>query len=260
MPWSASRRAGVAQARREEADVVVERVGVGQRAELLACGSGARRSPCDPPPRRPPRAATGGAARGRVERRVDVDQVEGAIGQAREHVEVVAVDEQVVAERHARRRSEAATSCTRMTLGYARMWQGGPVARSGGACASPARGDGAPHAARGGARRRPRSPRRPRRARRARWAPAWSAAWPRPSRSPTARPARGLRARRRARPQPRALRQEPGGVVAPAAAHRALAADRRPRRQRATGSTPTCSRRSSCSRAPGAPTRARPTT
>ena len=54
-----------------------------------------------------------------------------------------------------------------------------------GARASPDSGDGAPHPARGGARRRPRSPRRARRTRRAHWARASSAGWPRPSPSPT---------------------------------------------------------------------------
>ena len=41
--------------------------------------------------------------------------------------------------------------------------------------------------------------------------------------------------------------------MASAAAHRALAADRRPRRDARTASTPTCSRRSSCSRSAGRP-------
>ena len=70
-------------------------------------------------------------------------------------------------------------------------------------------------------------------ARRARWAPSVvggvAAAQPF-TYVPAA--ARRLRARRRARPQPRALRQEPGRRRGLGPAHRALAADRRPRRPR----------------------------
>jgi hypothetical protein len=95
---------GPDEPRREEADVVVERVGVGQRADLLRPDSGARESVAiavvvghDA------QRATALLAPG-VERRVDVDDVEGAVGQAREDVEVVAVDEQVVGQDDGRRK------------------------------------------------------------------------------------------------------------------------------------------------------------
>ena len=74
-----------------------------------------------------------------------------------------------------------------------------------------------------------------------------------PARSPTTPRSAPPTSARGGGPQPRALRQEPGGVVASAAAHGALAAAGRPRRAAPPASTPTRSRRSSCSRAPGAP-------
>ena len=135
------------------------------------------------------------------------------------------------------------------------MWQGGPVDAHG-ACASPARGDGAPHRCSG----RPSS------------SPSTAAASeerPQSALGPsvvggvaTAQPFTYVPAQRAAyeraprRPQPRALRQEPGGVVALGRSARRAGGRSSTASPRATGSTPTCSRRSSCSRAPGAPTRA----
>jgi hypothetical protein len=94
---------GVGQARGEEGDVVVERVGVGERAELVGAVAAAREAGAvavdvgDDLQRAPPLHAPG------VERRIDVDDVEGVVGQAREDGEVVAVDEEVVVERDAGR-------------------------------------------------------------------------------------------------------------------------------------------------------------
>ena len=104
MPWSASRRRAWRRRGREEADVVLERVGVGQRADLLRAVAPPREAGAiavlvGHHAQRPAALLAPG-----VERRVDVDDVEGAVGQAREDVEVVAVDEQVVVERDPRRK------------------------------------------------------------------------------------------------------------------------------------------------------------
>ena len=107
------------------------------------------------------------------------------------------------------------------------MWQGEAVARSDGPRASPARGDGAPHAARGGARRVALdSPRRRGSDPQSALGPARaSAAWPRPSRSPTCRAQRAAYERGAALGLSHVLyAKSPGGVVASAPAHGALAA------------------------------------
>ena len=203
---------GVAQARCEEADVVLEGVGIGQRPHLLRAvapprEAGAIARLVGHRAQRPAALIVPG-----VERRVDVDDVEGAVGQAREDVEVVAVDEQVVVQRHARRKFGGSDElhahdvmdtpgCGRvgpvgarrcMRVAGLRRWRSSPC--SGRRSSSPST-----------ARRRPRA------ARRARWARASSAAWPRRkpfNYVPAQRAA--YEQRRRARPQPRALRQEPG--------------------------------------------------
>ena len=250
----------MAQARGEKADVVLERVGIGQRAELLRAVA----APGEPRAipllvghhaQRPAALLAPG-----VERRVDVDHVEGAIGQPREDVEVVAVDEQVLAERHPRRKvggsDELHAHDVMDTPGCGRVspWHAPRCMRVAGSrrwrssrCSG--RPSSSPSTA-AAARRTAERP-GPRRGRRRGHGQALHL---------RARPARGLRARRRARPQPRALRQEPGRRGGLGPAHRALAADRRPRRQ-----APRARRRHArgdhhARDRPAAPTRAPPTT
>ena len=120
-----------------------------------------------------------------------------------------------------------------------------------GAYAPPPCGDGAAHAARGGPHRGPRSQPRPGPAaeragtERRRWRGRRAAVQLRSG------AARRLRARCGARPQPRALRQEPRSASwprpgAPRTGGRSSTAS-----HARTASTPACSRRSSCSRSAG---------
>ena len=209
--------AGVAQARGEEADVVLERVGVGQRADLLRAVAPPLEAGAIPlvvghDAQRPAALLVPG-----VERRVDVDDVERAVGQAWEDVEVVAVDEQVVVERHPRRKfggsDELHAHDVMDTPGCGRVR---PVGRS------------SVHARRriaamalltllGAALVVALDRRYDEERRRARWARAWSAAWPRPSPSPTCPPsAPPTSAAPRSGLSHVLYAKSPGGVVASA--------------------------------------------
>ena len=86
------------QPRREEAEVVLEGVLEGERGEQLRpiAAPAEARAIAVRVGRHAQRAAL--AAAPGVERRVDVDEVEGAVGQPREDVGVVALDEQVLVE------------------------------------------------------------------------------------------------------------------------------------------------------------------
>ena len=220
------------------------------------CGSAGRRT-------RPARRRVGDRAQraahllraAGVERRIDVDEVERAVGQQRQHGEVVALDEEVVVERERDRgprrlpgrRHGAATSVARhastgrcATVGVAML----PVAA---VVAAHRR------------RRRPSSSLLGRRGRRAgpqRLAPGAAARDARPVRLRRRPPARTSRRRAAAGLCPRPVRKSPGGVVATAervaraapAVVEGVGRRHRLRRRHARGA-------SSSSRARGAPTR-----